>query len=546
MMRLYKRQIILIFINVIFINLLVLYSYAQSYTDQLDPAVFIGNIKKILEDPLPPLSEVLPGYTRPWDQVPSLVVTDLTSENEEVIPWGNAVGRILRRKIMFAPKILLRIPDVHVLRGDAWRYGMPEEDVLKSAESIGLIGQRLGIKNALTGHIAIEETRYVLRMNLIELPSMEVYKTFHYSGDVSELPETLSIAAIKVYESLGINLDQKSKQYLLRKTPEKFEEIKAFTQKLTEVKKKPKEEAFKIMEGFMKRGVFMPAAAALSLYYMKPDKDHHVYLQRLDDVASVFPDDAGIELTVADYMGYKNAPDLAKIKISRFQKIIRENPQDPSAMIKYADFLAAYGYTKEALVVCIETLERWPDQYRAWWNISYALLEYAWQLRGTEFWVDVPEKGKKMFPPLKDFAEQAVNKALEFNKDASNLWVLKMRTIADYSPELMESFFNAIRLSPDNRYAYEAAYNFSLPQWGGSYEAQEAVWNLAVKYNPGQEWLQEIRNKYMKEPPFTYKMRNFLSSLFKRKYDPKYFLIIIFIIPLSIAAFLFARKRKKN
>ncbi len=546
MIRVNREQMFSFLISIISIISTVSLSTSLAYADQLEPKGFISEIKELLEDPLPPLTNVLPGYSRPSEQAPTLVVADLTSENEDTMPWGNAIGRVLRRKIMFAPKILLYMPDIHVLRDDAWKYGMPERDVLRSLESLQLIGQRLGIKNALTGHIEIQEPRFKLDMSLRRLPSGEIYKNLHYSGDVSQLPETLSIIAIEIYKSLGVRIDQKAKDYLLLKNPVTFNDIKDFTHILLEIRNKPRVEAFAIVKRFMDKGVHLPAASALYLYYMEPDKDLRSYLKRLDGVAASFPEDVGIELTVASYMGYKDAPDLVKEKIRRFQKIIRENPQDPSAMIKFTDFLASYGYTLAALVVSIETLERWPDQYRAWWNMSYALVEYAWQLRGIKFWAEVPEKGKRMFPPLKDLADKAVDKALTYNHDNANLWVQKMGTIASYTSELLECFHRAIQLDPHNRNAYAAALNFSLPQWGGSYEAQEEVWKLALKNNAGQSWLEEIRKKYMKKSPLTYKLKKFLFPNINPISIFQYLFIFVESVTILVILFLLWRWRRER
>ncbi len=546
MIRVNRKQMFSFLISIISIISTISVSPSLAYADQLEPKGFISEIKELLEDPLPPLTNVLPGYSRPSEQAPTLVVADLTSEHEDTMPWGSAVGRILRRKIMFAPKIQLYMPDIHVLRDDAWKYGMPERDVLRSLESIKLIGQRLGIKNALTGHIVIQEPRFKLDMSLMRLPSGEIYKSLHYSGDVSQLPETLRIITIEIYKSLGVRIDQKAKDYLLLKNPVTFNDIKDFTHILLEIRNKPRVEAFAIIKRFMDKGVHLPAAAALYLYYMEPDKDLHAYLKRLDGVAVSFPDDVGIELTVASYMGYKDAPDLVKEKIRRFQKIIRENPQDPSAMIKFGDFLASYGYSLAALVIGMETLERWPDQYRAWSNMSYILKEYAWQLRGIKFWEDVPEKGKRMFPPVKDLAEKAVDKALTYNQDNANLWALKMNTIAGYTPELLKIFHRAIQLDPHNRNAYATALNFSLPQWGGSYEAQEEVWKLALKNNAGQSWLEEIRKKYMKKPPLTYKLKKFLFPTTNPASIFQYLFIFVESITIFVVLFLLWRWRRER
>jgi len=489
----------LTFIFVILIAGLLL-PHCQARAADINHLELINEAIAVFEDPLPPLSEVLPGYVRPTQGTPSLVVADLDSTNEDKEPWGNVIGRVLRRKIMFSPKVILRMPDIQTLREEAWSNGMPQGDVLRSLNSIKLVGRRLGIENALTGNVEIKETRFTLSLHLRKLPSGEIYKRLDYAGNVSELPEVLSVAAQDVYKSLGVKIDQKTKQYLSIRSPATFDDLKDFVHVMPKLKNIGKQEAFVEVTKLMDKPIFAPAAASLLLYYMEPDKDLHVYMKRLDKVYSAYPDDAGIELVIASYMGYKDTPDLVKNKIIRFQKIIRENPQEISAMLKYSDFLTEYGYTLAAFTVCKEALQRWPEQYRVWWSLSYMLIEHAFRTRGTNFWKDVPDKGKRIFPPMRALAERAADRALQVNQDIANLWAIKTRTITGYSPEMLASFHKAIQIDPHNQYAYDTALCFSTPQWGGSYEAQQEIWELAAKNNPGQPWLKEIREKYMTAP----------------------------------------------
>ncbi len=479
--------------------LIVLYC-SQVYAENIDNITFIQKVKSKVEDPLPPLTEVIPGYTPHSGNAPSLVVADFNSDRENEIPWGQAIGRIIRRKIMFIPHVILRMPNPLTLRHDAWQKGISDDEVLRSIESVRLVGKRLGIENALTGEVKINAQSFEINLVIKKLPSGQTYKTLHYSGDVANLPETFTKITLNVYEALGVTIGKMSNVYISKKTPSNFEHLKIFAQILKDIKGKSRQEAWEIVKAIDKYEINMPAAAALYAYYMEPDKDLNVYAKKLENIASKFPGDIGIESIVTVFLGYKNKEDLKWKKIRKFQKIIRENPDDPNMMISYGDFLASCGYPRAALTVTMETLKRWPDLYRAWWNMSYAVIEYIVQERGTRYWIDVPFKAKRMFYPLKNLAYEGVNKALEYNQYAGGLWNLKMRTIGEYSPELIDCFYRAIELEPHNKDVYATALNFSLPQWGGSIEAQKQIWDLAVKNNHGEPWLEEIRKEYMKKP----------------------------------------------
>jgi hypothetical protein len=494
-----KQKVMLLLISVLMITVSVS-CCSETFAGNIDSLRFIQEVKSKVEDPLPPLSEVLPGYSRPSAEVPSLIVADLTSDKEEEMPWGSAIGRVIRRKLMFAPRILLRMPSVYTGRADGWQQGMSDKDVLRSLESLKLAGRRLGIRNALTGDVKIDGQTYEINIELRSLPSGQSYKTFHYSGDVSRLPDTFATLTIDVYRALGVKLDEKSLTYINKKTPESFEHLKIFAQTLKDLKGKSAKEAREIVKIITKKQINTQAALALYAYYLEPDKDLNAYVRELEDMAAKFPEDAGMESIVAVYMGYKDSEELKRKKIRKFQKIIRENPDDPSNMIDYSEFLSYCGNTRAALTVSLEVLKRWPDLYRTWWSVAFAIMEYNWQERGTNYWVDVPEKAKRMFYPIKSLADKAVNRAMEYNAGIANLWILKMRTIGEYSPQLINSFHRAADLSPHNKEVYDTALCFSRPQWGGSSEIQERIWNLAAKNNPGQPWLEEIRKKHIKKP----------------------------------------------
>lgn len=276
---------------------------SETFAENINPLRFIQEVKSRVEDPLPPLSEVLPGYSRPSAEVPSLIVADLTSNKEDEMPWGEAIGRVIRRKIMFAPRILLRMPSVHTGRADGWQQGMPDKDVLRSLESIKLAGRRLGIKNALTGNVKIDGRTYEMDMELRNLPSGQSHKTFHYSGDVSRLSDTFAALTIDVYRALGVKLDEKSLTYVYKKTPESFEHLKILAQTLKDLKGKSAQEAREIVKTIARRQINTQAALALYAYYLEPDEDLNAYLRKLDDIAAKFPEDAGFESIVAVYMG---------------------------------------------------------------------------------------------------------------------------------------------------------------------------------------------------------------------------------------------------
>jgi tetratricopeptide (TPR) repeat protein len=475
----------------------------QKLTRAADHIRFIRDVKASLEDPLPPISKVVTRYKKPSMPAKSLLVADLINESDDGLPWGKVLGRILRWKIMFSPSIVLRMPDIKTYYQDAWSYGMDDEDIGRSLESIKLVGKRLGIDYALSGKIRIVKDKLNLVLMLQEISSDKTVKIIRYSGNVRKIPQTIPAAVYKVYQALGIELNQNSWEYIAITTPLTFDELKSLVQLKAKIKGASHEEAFKLVNEKWLQGVSLPFVAASYLYYLKPGEDLPAYHEKLYKVYDKFPMDVGIELIVSRYIRNTGRDELLKAKIKRIQKIIRENLHDPTAMIILADFLVQSKHFKESLSVCIESLNRWPDNYRIWWNFSWVLMQYSWHLRGTALWVDIPGRAKRLVPELQYYALIAANEAVALNSDNADLWDQRMVVMGGYRPEFMQSFYAAIRIDPKNRNVYEDALNYTQAKWGGSQEIQREVWVVAKKNVQEAEWLEKMKKRYSIDSPPT-------------------------------------------
>ena len=133
---------------------------------------------------------------------------------------------------MSAPEIYLRMPDPKIIRVDGWMPRMPDKDILRSMESIRLIGRRLGIENALTGSVRVDGNRFEMNLHLVRLPSAQLRKTFHFAGNIKDMPAALSQTSMQVYSSLGVELSKRSQEYLSRRTPDKSDDLERFVRVL--------------------------------------------------------------------------------------------------------------------------------------------------------------------------------------------------------------------------------------------------------------------------------------------------------------------------
>lgn len=87
-----------------------------------------------------------------------------------------------------------------------------------------------------------------------------------------------------------------------------------------------------------------------------------------------------------------------------------------------------------------------------------------------------------------------------------------MYTLGSYSKEFMDAFEAAIRLDPTDRRAYEMAINYTLPQWGGSLDAQDEVLALAEKNMADKTWHEYIHKMYVSERPLSRRVLNWVKS----------------------------------
>ena len=102
-------------------------------------------------------------------------------------------------------------------------------------------------------------------------------------------------------------------------------------------------------------------------------------------------------------------------RLDKMRKLVVANPNDPTIMFNYADALIKNGETYEGIAIMLETVQRWPEQYRVWWSLGWALNRHAWQVRGNSVWREVPKRAQQEFTALSLLADKVVDKALELN-----------------------------------------------------------------------------------------------------------------------------------
>lgn len=499
-------------------------------------ASFIRKLETAIEDPIPPLPEVLPGYSsRPIPPM-GVVVADFETRNETQRYWGMAIGHILRWELLSADKPALRVPDFNTYYQDATGPGISQSNIGRSVTSANLVAKRLGLSHLLTGTVAIAAEKFDLEISLRKAETAELVETYRLIGPLNQLPQSLNSILQRTANALGASIAASDGVPFSSQTLVKIAE--AFTDDRDERKVR--------MRKLWLDGIASPLIAAHYLRHFDVGNDLDDYFQRIEQVREMFSGEPGIDFIVARYIGYRDRPKLYDTKVARLKKIATNRPHDPAPMLVLCDTLAENGYTLDAITIGRELVSRHPENYRAWWSLGEALLNHAWQLRGTNFWKDVPPKGQRQFPILKDLGGRAMDKALALNESNSRLWSAKMWAIGNYNSEFIEAFETATRLDPKNRHAYQMAINYTLPQWGGSFDAQDDVLALARKNIEDDQWHDYIQRTYIGKRPFWYTVKRMIQSAALSFLQPINAIITALLLIVIGALAIFLRTRKET
>lgn len=154
-----------------------------------------------------------------------------------------------------------------------------------------------------------------------------------------------------------------------------------------------------------------------------------------------------------------------------------------------------------ALTLSMAYFANWPDSYRARWQAGYALMRYAWTLRGSSTWEHIPALGRTALNPLMRMAEPMIAAALEAQPYATPLWENYIEIQVHIDGDWRGAFDTAIARLPQARAIYETAMRFSQRHWGGSAADIERIESQARKHNPKAEWVDTLRSRHLWKDP---------------------------------------------
>ncbi len=450
-------------------------------------------VRELLYDELPDLSVVLPGYVAPPGNAPSLAMGDFYTESSDKADWGRALGEVLRTSLTGH----LDMPSRRVARWDAWQPGIASADLMRSEESLALYHQRYGTQAMVTGRIVVKETEFHWTIHLMSLPERQTLQKMVGSGTLDDLPEILEKVRVQILKTISFE----GAVDWIDLSRVRADRLKEYARLLGRIDSEPGTDVFASSAEFITAGYdLIPPILIYIEHYPSPVKRHEIMEQQEEftRLGYKYPESAAVKLCMArNMMPTSGVHNVLDNKVGALKKYVSRYPDDPMGFVLLADVLSSNNHQLEGIAVSLEALRRWPGNFRAWWGLAWGLDSYAWRLRGTDYWNEVPDEAKRMFPKLKAFALKASQQVVALNRDNAKVWHQKMRAIGNYNHEFKDAFNMAVGLDPDYRDAYETALNYAAPKWGGSVLQQEKVLELARQNNPNATWVDEIADKYV-------------------------------------------------
>lgn len=459
-------------------------------------------IKSELEDVLYPFVNVVPGYQRPTMIAPKIAVADFRVSDEKLFSWSQAISEILRYRIQYVPDVRLYMPASYHMYLDAQAEAVTGRPLMTSHISFQNLRQSLGIDSILTGSVASNGNEYTLVTELVDAAKGNVTLQREWRFSPKDLSGVLINISEWVYLSLGVELTPTQQAYLQDKKSLDRKAVDDFVLHYSE---------FKELKGPLKRDKInqlqkqYPDFILFAIYALQ----NRIYAQNLDEayknlelyksLRTIHQGNVGVELASYRAMEIGVLPKHeASTLINGLKNLVKENPHGPTIMINFADALVENGNSLEGIAAILEAVERWPNHYRAWWSLGWALNQHAWQLRGNSNWRDVPERAKEKFKIISHMSDLAIDEALALNPRNAGLWKLKISTLGSmngFSEKLMEAFDKAVQLTPKERGIYDSALNFAGQKWGGTTEARKYIIELAMTNNPDAVWPTALRSR---------------------------------------------------
>jgi hypothetical protein len=272
---------------------------------------------------------------------------------------------------------------------------------------------------------------------------------------------------------------------------------------------------------------FAPAVVEY-LYRIEYYGEWPVFWDRLDAVAKAVPQSSAVQLLTYSRLASTYGWKISAVPYPRFFVWVRNHPHLSSAWLALASGLSGgnpsdWPASKSSppmspdgfpvpippkdyppneathtasLTLSLAIYRNSPQSYRSLWMMGYALERYGWMLRGSNFWRDVPDIGKRGFPVMIDWADRFNQATLGLHPEADRVWNNRMNTAMLAGEDWLPIFDRAVEVNPTRRGLYEDAMSKALDRWGGDDELRARIQRVAREKNPGAKWAETLQARW--------------------------------------------------
>ena len=455
------------------------------------------------EEHLPDIKQVIPGYkSNLKPSLPGLYIGPFSGGVNDEIDWGLSISELLRQKLFYAPHAIVHSSFLEwaMLKDAGWSPGMQREEVLRDKDSVRFIGKRHRLQYGATGNISIENDNYKISVEIFDIEADRKKNQKVFFGKLNDLNNAINEICRWIYTNVASNLDEGVIEYMESTTPETIEPILDHFKLLTYAWSQEFVRAEQIARKLYSEENISPEIVASYMKVFRGGENVFSHNEFIKLLASDFKDNTYVQLLGAMLHEHGGRVRLLIEELDWIKQIIEEDPDAYRAYIVLAEHLANNGHESEALVVSMEALQKWPDDYVSWWSMAYATMQYAWYFRGTGTYNQVPEKGRRLHQSYLAISNKLINKALNIHPYSVGLLTLKITIIGGingWSDELHETFLKAVEIDPHNYKPYYAAINYAARKWRGSADKQFDIYELALKNNPGEDWPNSMYKEYV-------------------------------------------------
>jgi tetratricopeptide (TPR) repeat protein len=502
--------------NLLFYALLAIFglvplaAIAQNISAQLLKA----RVYKAIDRQVPAAREIINAQLN----VPSAPVIAIgyfeTKGADDVADWGGALGWFLMEGANGAWRDLAVVPS-YQYNFDAATGNHSDADDRRG--TLIRVAKRTGASVGLTGFIKVESGNFDVQFEMLEFPGGRTKAVRRLNGAIADLPESIATLAQEMFTLAAPNDIGQTRNIV---TPT-LAEVEVLANTLTRTRIFQGSKRVKFYETLWRENRQSSALAGAYLVALGAHEKSGKVREALPAITAAAPSFGTVEVYGQLQRSQYSRTGVDADALQRLANVLAANPNNISAWLALSNAYIGeqvmyqedsrgmrsvispaidhhLGYAN-GVAIALEAVQRWPNHYRTWWSLSYALEAYAGLVRGTAYWKNVPDESRQRYTAIMSIAEECLGKAIKLHPQNGQLFAMMIQFDKHAGRDWMSSFRKSAALQPHDYTLYQTAFNYARPQWGGTRDQMREIYQLAVENNPDESWPTTLRDAWASE-----------------------------------------------